>query len=328
MLNLKTYLEQCKAAYYDGNPIISDSQFDALEDVCSEDLTVGTNKGRSKHLYKMYSLQKYYTDEPLPNNLESYYGTPKLDGAAIALTYVGGWLYSVVTRGDGTYGEEVTHLFSDADKIGKMGIPYGIQHKGLFQITGEIVAKKTIQNARNYAAGALNLKHVWEFGEKEITFFAYSMQETSCILYENTLSILEDMGFKTIKHESADLYPQDGEVYRVNSNPQFETLGYTNKHPRGAFALKERSKGVMTTLLRVDWETGKSGKVTPVAILDTINIDGAKVSRATLNNPGFIKALDLHIGDAVMVERAGGIIPRIIKKAELEEIHAQQKNSS
>jgi DNA ligase (NAD+) len=81
----------------------------------------------------------------------------------------------------------------------------------------------------------------------------------------------------------------------------------------------------MTTLLEVEWETGKSGKVTPVAILDPVNIDGANVSRATLNNPGFIKALDLCIGDAVMVERAGGIIPRIIRKAELEEIERATK---
>lgn len=328
MSELKIYLEECKKSYYKGEPIISDSQFDALEDACSEDLTVGTNKGRFKHLYRMYSLQKYYTDEPLPSNLNSYYKTPKLDGAAIALIYINGDLDSVVTRGDGTYGEEITHLFSDADKISKMGIPYGVSHTGLFQVTGEIVAKKTIQNARNYAAGALNLKHVWEFGEKEITFFAYSMQEPISILYENTLKKLEDMGFKTIKHESISFYPQDGKVYRLNSNPEFETQGYTNKHPRGAFALKERSEGVLTTLLRVEWETGKSGKVTPVAILDPVNIDGAKVSRATLNNPGFIKALDLHIGDAVMVERAGGIIPRIIKKAESHEIGQQRKNSS
>ena len=93
-------------------------------------------------------------------------------------------------------------------------------------------------------------------------------------------------------------------------------MGFTSKHPRGAFAVKERSEGVKTTILDVIWDTGKTGKVTPVAILEPINIDGARVARATLNNPGFIEALGVGIGDSVMVERAGGIIPRIIGKAE------------
>ena len=93
-------------------------------------------------------------------------------------------------------------------------------------------------------------------------------------------------------------------------------MGYTSKHPRGAYALKERTAGIKTKILDVIWQTGKSGKVTPVAILEPIEIDGATVSRATLNNFGFIEALGVQIGDSVMVERAGGIIPRIIKKAE------------
>ena len=106
---MKKYLEECKAAYYAGTPIISDSQYDALEEMCSEDLTVGTNKGRSKHLYRMYSLQKYYLGESLPEG--DYLETPKLDGAAASILYLGGKLYSIVTRGNGEYGENITHLF-------------------------------------------------------------------------------------------------------------------------------------------------------------------------------------------------------------------------
>ncbi len=130
------------------------------------------------------------------------------------------------------------------------------------------------------------------------------------------MSFLVSCGFNTVASFETDEYPQDGKVYRIDDNKTYEEMGYTSKHPRGAFAVKKRTEGIKTILLRVDWEVGKSGKVTPVAILDKVNIDGAEVSRATLNNPGFIEALDLHIGDAVMVERAGGIIPRIIKKAE------------
>ena len=320
---MKKYLEECKAAYYAGNPIISDDQYDALEEMCSEDLTVGTNKGRAKHLYRMYSLQKYYVGEDLPTG--RYLETPKLDGAAISLTYYNGVLYSVVTRGNGIYGENITHLFTKSS-CESAGIPFELPlDKRLFQINGEIVAHKDIANARNYAAGALNLKDYKAFEEKTITFFAYDMQESTLDLYTDTLHYIKSLGFKTIRDRATINYPQDGKVFRLESNQQFKDLGYTNKHPRGAFALKERTEGVMTTLLEVKWETGKSGKVTPVAILDPINIDGANVSRATLNNPGFIKALDLCIGDAVMVERAGGIIPRIIRKAELEEVERATK---
>ena len=324
---MKKYLKECKAAYYAGEPIISDSQYDALEEMCSEDLTVGTNKGRFKHMYRLYSLNKEYRGEYVEQQPSAYIETPKLDGAAVAITYIKGWLHSIVTRGNGIYGENVTHLFTEG-KCREMGIPCNVPHLFPIQVTGEVVADKTITNARNYAAGALNLKGAETFEEKEVVFFAYDMQETAFFTYEGTLSSLELTGFNTVRNRVVDQYPQDGVVFRQNSNEDYYALGYTSKHPRGAYALKTRSKGVMTILLRVDWETGKSGKVTPVAILDQINIDGAKVARATLNNPGFIKSLDLHIGDAVMVERAGGIIPRIIRKAELEEIRVQAKNSS
>jgi len=89
-------------------------------------------------------------------------------------------------------------------------------------------------------------------------------------------------------------------------------LGYTAHHPRGAYALKIREKGVETTLLDVVWQTGKSGKVTPVAILEPIEIDDAQISRATLNNMAYIESLNLEIGCQVEVIRAGKIIPCVI----------------
>jgi len=313
-VSLKEFLEECKAAYYAGNPIISDSQYDALEDSYNNTLDIGTNAGRTKHWYKMYSLKKHYTDEEYPND-RMYFVTPKLDGAAIALRYIKGVLDSVVTRGNGEYGEDVTHLFT-GQSCSELELPYILDCDLTVQITGEICAPSHIENARNYAAGALNLKDAEEFLDRTITFFAYDMQESSYKLYVETLAVLANLGFNTVSGCDTSGYPQDGKVFRIDNNEEYNKLGYTSKHPRGAFALKERSEGVKTILLRVDWETGKSGKVTPVAILDRVNIDGAQVSRATLNNPGFIEALDLHIGDAVMVERAGGIIPRIIKKAE------------
>jgi len=314
MSNLKQYLIECKAAYYSGDPIISDEQYDALEDAYKGTLDVGTNAGRIKHWQRMYSLKKYYKGETLPTD-GVYYVTPKLDGAAIALRYIKGKLDSVVTRGNGEYGEDITHLFSEVN-CDKHNIPFylGVEHTT--QVSGEICAKSNITNARNYAAGALNLKDISEFYSKEIHFFAYNLTNSKLKSYARNLSYLVSLGFDTVASSETEDYPKDGQVHRIDCNKTYKEMGHTSKHPRGAFALKERTEGVKTILLGVDWDVGKSGKVTPTAILDQIEIDGAKISRATLNNPGFIEALDLHIGDAVMVERAGGIIPRIIKKAE------------
>ncbi|HEY9701865.1 MAG TPA: hypothetical protein V6C58_05445, partial [Allocoleopsis sp.] len=112
------------------------------------------------------------------------------------------------------------------------------------------------------------------------------------------------------------IFPCDGLVYRLNDNKLFEELGYTAKHPRGAYALKERGRAVETKLLDVVWQVGKSGKVTPVAILEPVMIGDAKVSRATLNNIAFIRALGIEIGDTVAIERAGEIIPTVMYKVE------------
>lgn len=320
MSRLKDYLKVCKIEYYAGHPVISDSQYDELELLYKDEMPIGSPGGRVMHLHKLYSLRKYYRED---NNLPEeifYIKTPKLDGAALALRYLHGILHSVVTRGDGEQGEDVTHLFKiihpETRIPQKIKVTKDTSQNGFHQITGELVSPKSIKNARNYAAGALNLKDPGEFYFKNVEFFAYDLQGTAYNTYGATLGFLRDIGFNTPYTIDTSHLPTDGYVYRLDDNAEYKELGYTSKYPRGAFALKERSEGVKTILLNVVWETGKTGKVTPVAILDTIDIDGASVSRATLNNPGFIKALGIQIGDAVMVERAGGIIPRIIKKAE------------
>ena len=99
-------------------------------------------------------------------------------------------------------------------------------------------------------------------------------------------------------------------------NLKYLRLGHTSKHPRGAFALKEQAQGVATTLIDVVWQLGKSGVVSPVAILDPIEIGGATVSRATLHNIEYIRDLDLEIGCGVEVIRSGEIIPRIVRRVE------------
>lgn len=315
MNKITQFLDSAAKAYYAGSPIISDAQFDALADsVGYNSVGAKQNSKTERHLYQMYSLQKYYEDEgtqPL-QGIRGIATSVKLDGAALSLLYVDGHLVRALTRGDGVEGQIVTDKF-----LGNPIVPQTIPHLGVVQITGEIVAPINIENARNYAAGSLNLKDVNEFKTRALSFFAYGVQPALDDTFNEDMKLLQLYGFGVINEPDLDkIFPCDGVVFRVNDNAQFYDMGYTAKHPRGAYAKKERAAHVETQLLDVEWQVGKSGKVTPVAILEPVYIGDALVSRATLNNPGFIEMLDLRIGDTVAVIRAGEIIPCILHKVD------------
>ena len=315
MNKIEQFLDSASKAYYAGSPIISDEQFDRLAESHGYN-SVGAKQhdNKAKHLFQMYSLQKYYEDEgtrPL-EGIKSIATSVKLDGAAISLLYVDGTLVRALTRGDGVEGQLIT------DKLlATHLVPHEIPVAGVVQITGEIVAPINIENSRNYAAGSLNLKDVQEFKTRALSFFAYGVQPTLCDTFNDDMRELQAYGFGVIIESDLDkIFPCDGVVFRVNDNKQFFDMGYTAKHPRGAYAKKERAAHVETTLLSVEWQVGKSGKVTPVAILEPVYIGDALVSRATLNNPGFIEMLDLRIGDRVAIIRSGEIIPCILHKVD------------
>jgi DNA ligase (NAD+) len=315
MNKITQYLDSASAAYYAGSPFITDAQFDQLaESVGYYQVGTKQNTKTERHLYQMYSLQKYYEDDgtrPL-EGIRDVATSIKLDGAALSLLYVDGHLVRVLTRGDGIEGQIVTDKF-----LGNSIVPQTVEFQGVYQITGEIVAPVNIENARNYAAGALNLKDVSEFHSRALSFFAYGVQPSLTDTFDSDLNTLKLAGFGVINEPHLDkIFPCDGVVFRVNDNKTFYDMGYTSKHPRGAYAKKERAEHVETTLLSVEWQVGKSGKVTPVAILEPVLVGDALVSRATLNNPGFIEMLDLRIGDRVAVIRAGEIIPCILHKVD------------
>ena len=233
--------------------------------------------------------------------------TPKLDGAAVSITYIDGELQRALTRGDGKRGLDIT------DKISTL-VPKVITFCGLVQVTGEVVAPKSIPNARNYASGSLNLKDINEFKTRELTFVAYDFQPHPGDSWCSDMKLLGGWGFNVITLSDYGQFPQDGKVVRADNNRYFEQLGYTSHHPSGAFAIKTRQAGVVTELLDVEWNVGKSGAVSPVAILKPCVIGEATVSRATLHNIGYIEALGLEIGCDVEVIRSGEIIPRIVRR--------------
>ena len=308
---MREFLEHAAKKYYDGEPIISDEQFDVLADVYKfNDVGYKITDG-IPHIYRMYSLQKFFNLEDAPTGKE-YIVSPKLDGAAVSLVYVKGELQLALTRGDGIHGKDITDKMQHKVPLQISGVPA----EGVVQITGELVAPKSIPNARNYAAGALNLKDPNEFLERNVNFIAYDMQPSHLLQWTGTMSYLLMAGFGTVYNVQDDIYPTDGMVYRMNDYKDFDKQGYTSHHPRGAFALKEKKNGVITTLIDVKWQVGKSGVVSPVGILEPVTIGDAIVERATLHNIDYINSLNLEIGCKVEVIRSGEIIPRILRRVD------------
>ena len=315
MENIKATLQQASEDYYNGKPTMSDEQFDKLAVYAEyEEVGFSSRDNRIPHAFQMYSLQKIFSNELDKQPFGNYKGativSPKLDGAAVSLLYVEGQLHKALTRGDGKRGLDIT------DNM-KSLVPNSLgEFKGaLLQITGEVVAPKTIKNARNYAAGALNLKDTQEFNSRELRFIAYGVQKSWNECWSKDMEYLLGFGFDTVLSNDWTAYPDDGLVFRIDDYKDFDALGYTSKHPRGAYALKQRNEGVITKLVDVVWNVGKSGVVAPVAILEAIEIDGAVVSRATLHNMRYINDLNLEIGCLVEVIRSGEIIPRILSRA-------------
>jgi len=317
MQNLQTYLNEAARHYYAGSPIIADDVFDALADSISYEQVGTIAEGEETHLYQLYSLQKHYADEgakPLADYSSNDISiSPKFDGACVSLLYIDGKLVRALTRGDGVKGKLVTEKFLCRTDLA----PHTIPRKEPTQISGEIVASKKIENSRNYAAGAMNLKDMAEFKTRAVVFLTHGVQPAVQPTFEADMLLLQRWGFGTIKDADLhNIFPTDGIVFRIDNNAEFARLGYTAKHPKGAYALKERGEGAVTTILDVIWQVGRSGKVTPVAILAPVVIEDASITRATLNNVAFIEALGIEIGDQVNVIRAGSIIPCITHKVE------------
>ena len=315
---MKDFIEKASLAYYSGCPIISDAEFDGLVKKYNYDQVGHQVTDGVPHMFRMYSLQKVFSLDDIPTPNSKYACTPKLDGAAVSLLYVNGHFALGLTRGDGNLGRDITTRLAEL-------VPGTIPMKGEVQITGEVVCPSSVPNARNVAAGSLNLKDIHEFRARarDLVFVAYDLHfESDYSNYIDAMAALAHEGFNVVTTFDHSNYPTDGWVYRLNNQKSFKMMGYTAHHPRGAFALKEQKEGVHTELLDVVWQVGKSGVVSPVAILRPVEVEGAIVSRATLHNIEYIRSLELEIGCIVQVIRSGEIIPRIVCRVDLP------KNSS
>jgi len=289
----------------------------------------------------------------VPENQEDevdYYCELKIDGLAIELIYKDGILQTGSTRGDGSVGEDITENLKTVEAIPlkienlKLKIPAELVVRGEVFITKkefERINKEQKQkglpvyaNPRNIAAGSVRQLDPKITSGRKLDSFAYELlTDLGQKTHEDKHKILKEFGFKTNKHnkycksleevlqfrehwikerEKLD-YEIDGVVVIINNNEIFEKLGVVGKAPRGAIAYKFPQAQSTTKVLDIKVQVGRTGAMTPVAILEPVQVTGITITRATLHNEDEIKRLGLKIGDTVIVGRAGDVIPDIIK---------------
>ncbi len=270
----------------------------------------------------------------------------KIDGLKIVLDYENGLLKRAATRGDGEYGEDVTE---NARTI--RSIPLKLNRETTLTVEGEVFMSKSqfekinkererenlapYANPRNAAAGALRQLDPKKTAKIKLDSFIYelSLSEFNLKTQCRELDFLEELSFKVNPHrflckdaacvvdlwqswqkkkDSLD-YMLDGLVIKLNSTKLQKALGYTSKAPRFAIAFKFPEEEAATQVLKISFQVGRTGVITPVAELKPTLIAGSVVSRATLHNEDEIKRLDIREGDTVIIKKAGDIIPDIVK---------------
>ncbi|MDP3882585.1 MAG: NAD-dependent DNA ligase LigA [Candidatus Staskawiczbacteria bacterium] len=281
-----------------------------------------------------------------------FYCELKIDGLAIELIYESGELKTGSTRGDGTTGEDITQNLKTVDAIplnfeirnSKFEIPDEVVVRGEVFITkkefnriNKLQKQKGLPeyaNPRNIAAGSVRQLDPKITAGRKLDSFIYDLKTNfNQQTHEEIHKILKDLGFKTnthnkycknleevlqfrehwIKQRVKLDYEIDGVVVIVNNNKIFEKLGVVGKAPRGAIAFKFPQTQATTKVLDIKVQVGRTGAMTPVAILEPVQVTGITITRATLHNDEEIKRLGIKIGDTVVVARAGDVIPDIVK---------------
>ncbi len=284
---------------------------------------------------------------------------PKIDGLSCALRYENGWLALAATRGDGTTGEVVTaNVCTIADV--PQHLPEGVPD--VFEVRGEVYMSKAafaalnarqaaeggkiFANPRNAAAGSLRQKDAAITAARPLRFYAHGWGETSelpadtqtgvmAAIADWGIPIAQDMAhfdeldpllahYRAIESKRSELpFDIDGVVYKVDRLDWQRRLGQVAKAPRWALAHKFPAERAETRLNAIDIQVGRTGKLTPVARLEPVNVGGVVVTNATLHNADEIARLDVRVGDRVRLQRAGDVIPQIVGVTTQPEDHAR-----
>ena len=290
----------------------------------------------------------------------TYVIEPKIDGIGVALVYENGYFKRGATRGDGVKGDDITVNLKTIKSIPLKLINFNMK---LLEVRGEVfmlksgfnklnkeLAKKNEQlfaNTRNAAAGSIRQLNPKIVSGRPLDVFIYqiSYSDGKIETHDEALNLLKKIGFKTnplskkvdnieeainyckkLENIRDELdYNIDGAVLKVDSIDKQKILGSTTKNPRWAISFKFAAQQATTKLLDISTQVGRQGTLTPVAILDVVNIGGVNVSRATLHNFDEIKRKDVQIGDTVIVERSGDVIPQVVKSIKERRVKTNKK---
>ena len=272
----------------------------------------------------------------------------KIDGLSVSLLYEKGKLVRAATRGDGTVGEDITHNVKTIKVI-----PLKLKEEVDIEVRGEIfMNKKTLeklneerktkgepllQNCRNAAAGSIRQLDSTIAAKRKLDNFIYHLPnplDYSIETHSEAIDYMKKLGFKTNpnnrlvssidevlefieekgKIRESLPYDIDGVVIKVNNIRQQQKLGYTAKYPKWATAYKFPAKEVLTKLKDIIFTVGRTGQITPNAVLEPVIVAGSTISRATLHNEDYVKEKDLKIGDVVSIRKAGDVIPEVVER--------------
>jgi DNA ligase (NAD+) len=276
----------------------------------------------------------------------SYVVEPKIDGVAVSIVYENGRLSVGATRGDGEVGDDITHNLKTLRDV-PLSLP---ETSARFEVRGEVYmnrdelvrinrlrAEEELEpyaNPRNLTAGTLKMLDPRIVAQRRLRMFAYSVVGDAGVKSQlEALDLLKSFGFPVSPHiaafddiekvivfandwagKRAELpYDTDGLVVKVDSYDQRRRLGVTSKAPRWAVAYKFAAEQAMTKLISITLQMGKRGTLTPVANLEPVRLAGTTVKRASLHNAEFLATKDIRVGDTVVVEKAGEIIPYIVR---------------
>jgi len=337
--------------FNDSAPEITDAEYDALvaeleklspnDPVLSEVGFTPSYGNKVTHSTVMGSLEKVKTHDELRAWMTKkdvrYAGAPKIDGLAVTLHYKDGKFHLAATRGDGAVGQDVTDNVRYINSI-----PKSFRTPFTGELRGEIYMKRSIwkqlvadgedlKNPRNAASGALLQKDPKKTAEKEIHFLCYAVvSDHSCATEMDIAKYVKD-NLKGIDYVEMELFSKnfidkwaakrekldydiDGLVFSINDLAIQKSLGMkSDKYPKGKIAYKFPAEKKKTVIKNIEWQVGRTGRITPVAKLEPVQLAGTTVESPTLHNLGQIMAKGIHIGAEVLIEKGGDIIPQVLR---------------
>lgn len=348
ILRLVEELNAATAAYDAGTETLSDKEWDdkyfelvklqAEENFYPENsptqnifFDIKNELVKVEHNHKMLSLDKTKDIEVIKNFLKDndYLVMYKLDGLTCSLRYLDGKLISAETRGDGLIGEDILHNARVLNSI-----PQKINYKEELIVDGEVYCdletfskyfSEDYKNPRNFAAGGIRLLNAKECASRKLTFTAWEVIKgfDNLSLLSEKFEELKKLGFSVVPYKENELelpkeninYPIDGFVYKFNNIVYGRSLGSTDHHFKNAISMKFYDEGYETKLLDIEWGMGRTGRITPIAIFEPVEIDGTIVEKASLHNLSVMEeTLGKHpkVGQIVEVAKMNMIIPQIV----------------